>query len=114
MKKIFLITIFFAFLLSCTQSVRYTEKEIADFPPEIKELIRNGKVGFGMTPEQVRYAMGSPSDIRVLEVSLEKNGGDKVQWTYKRYGVYTTRLIFKKDKLIEIISNDPDVKKHDR
>ncbi|QWR76286.1 hypothetical protein [Candidatus Magnetomonas plexicatena] len=114
MKTKILIAVSFVLILSCTHTVKYTEQEIADYPQGVKELIRQGKIDFGMTPEQVRYSLGSPSDIRMLDVSPGNEGGDRIEWTYKRLHFYVTRLTFKKDKLVEIYSNDPEVKRSDR
>ncbi|MBF0465434.1 MAG: hypothetical protein HQK88_11720 [Nitrospirae bacterium] len=114
MKTKFLIAVSFVLILSCTHSVKYTEQEIADYPQNVKELIRQGKIDFGMTPEQVRYSLGSPNDIKMLDSLSDKETGEKVQWTYKRLEIYKTTLIFKRDRLVEIRSNDPEVNKRDR
>ena len=114
MKTKFFIAFSFVLILSCTHAVKYTEQEIADYPQNVKDLIRQGKIDFGMTPEQVRYSLGSPSDIRLLDVSSGNESSEKVEWTYRRLHFYVTRLTFKKDKLVEIYSNDPEVKRSDR
>jgi uncharacterized protein YneF (UPF0154 family) len=111
MKKTGLLVLVLLFLLEigCTKSIRYSEEEIKDFPPNIQEHIRNGEVSIGMTHTQVRYAWGAPDSIIVLVPS--EDGKNREEWIYgKIAGVFKTRLVFTDGKVTEIISNDPGVK----
>ncbi|MBF0343643.1 MAG: hypothetical protein HQL06_05355 [Nitrospirae bacterium] len=99
-----------ALLYSCTPEIRYTEDEIRDFRPEVKEHIRRGEIAFNMAPDEVRFALGAPTDIWVLPPTPD--GKERVQWIYKKWGgVISTELIFVNNKLTEITSNDPKVKR---
>lgn len=111
-----LILIFFViaasvYQVSCApEAVRYTSDEIAGFPPNIQQNIREGYISLSMTPEEVRYAWGSPDNILYLPTVRE--GKEMVEWDYGKYlGVVTTRLIFVGGRLSEIISNDPKIKR---
>ncbi|MBF0336560.1 MAG: hypothetical protein HQL05_01885 [Nitrospirae bacterium] len=97
-------------LLSCTREIRYTEDEISGFSPKAREHIRNGEIAFFMAPEEVRFAIGSPTDILVLPPTYD--GKERVQWIYKKWGgVITTNLVFVDNKLMEITSNDQNLKR---
>ncbi len=92
MKKFVLLVLILSFLLGvgCTKSVRYTEEEIKAFPPETQENIRKGQVMLGMSPQEVRYAWGSPDSIRLLEPF---EGKQMEEWIYSTLPVYGTRLL---------------------
>jgi hypothetical protein len=94
---------------SCTNEVRYTSKEIEGYPPEIKERIQRGEVDFLMTFDQVRYSWGAPSDIKMLPPA--DSGKERIQWIYKKHGVFTSTLTFEDGKLVEISSNEPYLKR---
>ncbi|MBF0606787.1 MAG: hypothetical protein SFH39_13590 [Candidatus Magnetobacterium sp. LHC-1] len=99
-----------ALLLSCTREIRYTEDEISGFTPETRVHIRNGEIAFFMAQEEVRFAIGSPTDILVLPPRYD--GKERIQWTYKKWGgVITTTLVFVDNKLMEITSNDQNLKR---
>jgi hypothetical protein len=87
----------------CTKSVRYSQDEIKDFPPQVQEHIRDSRVAVGMTKMQVRYSWGSPHAVTVLSPSSD--GKERVEWTYKRMMYFTSHLIFTDDRLTEIISD---------
>ncbi|GAB4484766.1 MAG: lipoprotein [Thermodesulfovibrionales bacterium] len=93
----------------CTTAVRYSHDEIKDYPPEMQEHIKKGEVTVGMTKVQARYAWGGPHDVRVLPPS--EQGKERVEWSYKRYGVFKTRLIFTDNILTDIITSEPGVAK---
>jgi hypothetical protein len=86
------------FALGCTKEVRYSPAEISKFPPEIQKVIREGNVAMGMTPEQVRYSLGAPSEINVLKPTPE--GKLREEWIYKELGVQT-KLGFTEGRLTE-------------
>jgi len=69
-------------LSGCTKSVRYSQDEIKDFPPEVQEQIKQGTVALGMTIQQVRFAWGPPSEINVLQPS--EDGKPREEWIYSR------------------------------
>ena len=107
MKKItlllLLMTLFWAF--GCSKSVRYSQDEIKDFPPQIQEYIKNGRVAVGMTKMQVRYSWGSPHAVMVLDPSAD--GKERVEWTYEKMKYFKSHLIFTDDKVAEIVSDAP-------
>lgn len=89
-------------LLSCgPQGVRYTLDEIKHYPPEIQERITRGEIMPGMTKEQVRFAWGNPSSVRILPPD---KGKQREEWVYSAtFGIQKTRLIFIDGKLTYII-----------
>jgi len=112
MKNIIPLILIFLFVINvgCMQSVRYSEEEIKNFPPDIQEHIRKGEITLGMTPSQVRFSWGPPNSLRVLEPS--EDGKNRDEWVYKNLGgILQTRIIFTDGRITEIITNDPQVKK---
>nr|MDA8088559.1 hypothetical protein [Nitrospiraceae bacterium] len=60
----FLAVVFFLMgAMGCQQEVRYSPSEISGYPEATQKLIREGKVSMGMTPDEVRYAWGAPSEV---------------------------------------------------
>jgi hypothetical protein len=101
-----LIALFTAlFIFGCaSQGVRYTYDDIKNYPPDIQERIAKGEIALGMTKEQVRYAWGNPSSIRVL---TPEKGKQREEWIYSSsLGLLKSRLIFVDGKLTYIISNE--------
>jgi len=101
MQKLIIVILAVSFLfgVGCTKSVRYTEEEIQQFPPETQEHIRQGEAKLGMTTQQVRYAWGAPNSIKFLEPTPE--GKTREQWVYSKLGVFSTKLlVFVDGKLI--------------
>jgi len=101
MKKLItvILAVSFLFGVGCTKSVRYTEEEIQQFPPETQEHIRQGEVKLGMTTQEVRYAWGAPNSIKFLEPTPE--GKTREEWVYSKLGVFGSRLlVFVDGKLI--------------
>lgn len=103
-KRVFYADLFAAvvFLVgSCASPVKYTYDEIRHFPIDVQERIMKGEISVGMTPQQVRYAWGSPNIIRRLE-PLE--GKERQEWIYTTLGlVESRRLLFIDGKLTYII-----------
>lgn len=103
-KRVFYAGLFVAvvFLVgSCASPAKYTYDEIRHFPIDVQERIMKGEISIGMTPQQVRYAWGSPNIIRRLE-PLE--GKDRQEWIYTTLGlVESRRLLFIDGKLTYII-----------
>lgn len=104
MKKLVIVTMATTLILllqgGCTKSIRYTEEEIKNFPPGIQDNIRKGEILPGMTPQQVRYAWGSPDSIKFLE---PMDGKTREEWIYSTAGVVGTKLLlFFDGKLIYI------------
>lgn len=100
MKKVvvFIIALLFFSQVGCTKSIRYSEEEIKGFSPAIQEHIKSGEVVLGMTPQQVRYAWGSPNSLKILEPF---EGKTREEWIYSTLGVVETKLlIFFDGKLI--------------
>ncbi len=87
-------------LAACTPSVRYTYKEIQEYPLDVQERIMKGEVSLGMNQQQVRYTWGPPKSIKLLE---PVDGKQREEWVYSTLGVYDMRLlIFMDNKLIYI------------
>lgn len=86
----------------CSSAVRYSPDEIKDYPPAVQETIRQGQVSMGMTTQQVRYALGSPTVINIISPSLE--GKPREEWIYSSgIGVFVKRrLLFVDGKLTDI------------
>ncbi len=103
MKKTILLFLALIFLLQagCTHEIRYSEDEIKGFPPNVQENIRKGMVDIGMTPEQVRYAWGSPQSQKTLE---PVDGKARLEWIYgyPMEIIGTKILLFVDGKLIYI------------
>jgi len=90
---------------ACTKAIRYSPDEIKDFPPAIRESIRNNEVVVGMNKLQVRYSWGGPDEIIVLRPT--ETGKERIEWVYKKMQFFKSRLIFTDDTLTEIISVEP-------
>lgn len=103
--RILLVLFAFLFIFGCaSQGVRYTYEEIKNYPPEVQERIAKGEVMLGMTKEQVRYAWGNPSSVKVL---TPEKGKQREEWVYSSsLGILKSRLIFVDGKLTYIISNE--------
>ncbi len=101
-------TVLFGALLllnGCASYARYTHDEIKDYPLDVQEKIIKGEIMPGMTPQQVRYAWGSPSSVVAAE---PEKGKQKEEWIYSTVaGVFKTRLTFIDGKLVYIISSEP-------
>ena len=92
MKKVVVLITALLFLsqVGCTKSIRYSEEEIKGFSPAIQENIKQGEVALGMTPQQVRYAWGSPDSLKILEPF---EGKSREEWIYSTFGVIETKLL---------------------
>ncbi len=102
MKKYFFLAILLTLAWGCASAVRYSPDEIKDYPPEIQQYIRDGDVAMGMTTQQVRYALGSPSIVNILSPSLE--GKPREEWIYSASigFVVKRRLLFIDGKLADV------------
>ena len=109
MKRVLALLFVLFFTLSCTEAIRYTVEEIEGFPPDIQDQIKQGEITTGMTLVQVRYAWGAPDLVTVL--SPTEDGLPRIEWTYKKLGLFKTILRFTDGKLTEIISTEPGMLK---
>ena len=101
----FFLFVLAVFLGGCASYARYSNDEIKDYPIEVQEAIAKGKPLPGMTPQQVRYALGSPNQVNTLE---PENGKQKEEWVYSSgLGIFKTRLTFIDGKLVFVISSEP-------
>ncbi len=101
----FFLFVMAVFLGGCASTARYSNEEIKDYPIQVQEKIAKGEIMPGMTPQQVRYSWGSPSEVKTLE---EENGKQREEWVYSSdLGVFKTRLTFIGGKLIYIVSSEP-------
>ncbi len=101
----FLAVVFFLMgAMGCQQEVRYSPSEISGYPEATQKLIREGKVSMGMTPDEVRYAWGAPSEVNIL--SPTKDGKSRQQWVYKdTLSLSKTSLFFTDGKVTEMTSS---------
>jgi hypothetical protein len=96
----FLTALALSALLGCASTVRYSPDEIKGYPPEIQEQIQQGNVVVGMTPQQVRYAWGSPTTVNVLAPA--QDGKLREEWLYSQSIFVQRRLLFVDGKLFDI------------
>lgn len=89
-------------LAGCVTGERYSPTEIVTFPPKVQEQIKSGELSLGMSPTVVRYTWGSPNQIKLKGVDEE--GRVHEEWSYHSGIAYQTRLVFKDNKLVGIIS----------
>ncbi|MBF0558655.1 MAG: hypothetical protein HQL08_07730 [Nitrospirae bacterium] len=100
-----LLIVMAVFLVGCAAQARYTSDEIKDYPLDVQEKIVKGTIMPGMTPQQVRYAWGSPAEVRVAD---KENDKTKEIWIYSaKLGLDKTWLVFIDGKLTYITSYDP-------
>lgn len=93
MRKIILAAIALMLVAGCSQTVRYTPMELANFPPKEREHIKERAVSLGMTQSAVRYSWGAPKAVKVLP---DEN---KEIWVYSRFRVNVIKLTFIDGKL---------------
>ncbi len=80
--------------------LRFTYIEIENFPKNIQESIKKKEAVVGMTPVQVRYALGPPIVARTFSSEKEEI---LEEWTYK--SVMTMKkiyVIFKDGRVVKI------------
>ncbi len=91
-------------LLGCQQEVRYSPSEISGYPEATQKLIREGKVAMGMTPDEVRYAWGAPSEVNILPPTSD--GKSRQEWVYKdTLSLSKTSLFFTDGRITEMTSS---------
>jgi len=101
----FFLFVMAVFLGGCASTARYSPEEIKDYPPQVQEKIAKGEILPGMTPQQVRYALGSPDEVRSL---TPEDGKQREEWVYSSVmGALKTRLTFIDGKLFFVISSEP-------
>lgn len=107
MKKIMLCIAAISLILTagCTKAVRYSQDEIKDYPPAVQDHIKNSEVTTGLTKAQVRYSWGGPHEV--ITLSPGEGGKERVEWIYKKFMFFKTRLIFTDGRVTDIISNEP-------
>jgi len=77
--------------------LRYTYMEIETYPVEIQEAIRKKEVVIGMTPTQVRYALGAPESARTF-APREKEIAE--EWTFRSVmQMKTVYIVFEQGKV---------------
>ncbi len=109
MKKRFFHLFLAALMLTACAGVRYSPSELKAFSPEAQQRIKKAEVALDMTPLEVRYSWGAPTDVNVL--AQTEDGKYRERWVYREWVFFTTTLIFTDGRLAEIISTDPKVKK---
>lgn len=103
MRFLALFFLLLIFLVSCATPARYSYEEIKHFPLDVQEWIMKGEVAIGMTPQQVRYAWGSPSSIKPLPPI---DGKSREEWVYTTMGILGTRIILFIDGKVAYISGE--------
>ncbi len=89
-------------LCGCSKGVRYSPTEIEGYPPQVQEQIKSGDLTLGMSTTVVRYTWGTPSDVYVM--GLDPEGRAHEEWVYYSFPFFHTRLVFKDNKLVGIVS----------
>ena len=80
--------------------LRYTYMEIQDYPPEMQEKIRGKEAVIGMTPMQVRYALGAPASARTFS---PEQGRLQEEWKYtSSMGIKKIFVVFEKGEVVRI------------
>lgn len=80
--------------------LRYTDIEIKDYPHDMQEQIRKSEVVIGMTPVQVRYAMGAPAYARTC---YAPGGKIAEEWAYDSFSLLTkTYVVFENGRVVKI------------
>lgn len=93
------------FWAGCASQARYSDDEIRDYPGDVQQKIIKGEIMPGMTPQQVRYAWGAPSEVRAAQ---KENSKTREVWIYSGdVGLKKTWLVFIDGKLTYITSYDP-------
>lgn len=107
MKKVLILCIMLLSIASCMKTMRYTSGEINEYPPSIQEHIKKGEITTGMTLIQARYAWGPPDVVNVLPP--DGRGRERIEWVYKKWGVFRTILRFADKKITEIVTTEPGI-----
>ena len=89
-------------IFGCSKGVRYSPTEISGYPPKVQEQIKSGELTLGMSTTVVRYTWGTPGEV-VLK-GLDPEGRSHEEWVYFTPPFFHTRLVFKDNKLVGIIS----------
>ncbi len=93
------------FLGGCASPARYSNAEIKDYPPEVQKNIAKGEIMPGMTPQMLRYSVGSPDEVKTL---TPINGMQREEWVYSSaLGTLKTRFTFIDGKLFFVVSSEP-------
>lgn len=93
-------------LAACASGMRYTNEEIQNFDPKVREKITKEEIMPGMTYAEVRYAWGAPSTVNVLPPNVQ--AAERIEWVYKRL-FFKSVLRFSDGRLTEIISTEPGI-----
>jgi len=88
-------------LASCAGGgLRYTYVEIESYPEQLQESIRRGEVMVGMTPIQVRYALGAPERSRTFSPEA---GRIREEWKYlSNLNLKKVFVVFEKGEVVRI------------
>lgn len=82
--KLFVLAVGLAVLAGCMSPesrIRKNPELFAQLTPEQQNLIKEGKVGVGFTPDMVRLALGEPDRVRVRTDAK----GSREIWHYVTY-----------------------------
>lgn|GEM_PF-4442113 len=80
--------------------LKYTDIEIKDYPHDTQERIRKSEVAIGMSPVQVRYAMGAPTSARTC---YAPGGRIAEEWAYDSFSLLTkTYVVFENGRVVKI------------
>jgi len=89
--------------IGCTPpkpGLRFTYIEIEKYPAEIQEAIRKKEVIIGMTPIQVRYALGPPESARTFS---PRENDIAEEWTYRSVmEMKTVYVVFEEGKVSRV------------
>lgn len=82
--KLFVLTVGLAVLAGCASPesrIKQNPQLFAQLTPEQQNLIKQGKVAVGFTPDMVRLALGEPDRVRVRTDAK----GSREIWNYVTY-----------------------------
>jgi len=80
--------------------LRFTYVEIEGYPLELQEKIRTGEAAIGMTPVQVRYALGAPDNARTFS---PEDGRIAEEWSYASgMGLSKKLIVFENGTVVKI------------
>jgi hypothetical protein len=86
-----------------SSDIRYTQEEIKGYPEDIKQLIINGQLSTGMTPQQVRNSWGSPDGVSSYAGA---DGKSREEWVYSSSALCRVTLVFSEGKLSGIVRSE--------
>jgi hypothetical protein len=90
MKRKLLLPILLLVLAGCAttpaERINRNPSAFGSWPPEVRVVVRAGKVAIGFTPDQVRMALGDPDRV----ITRTTDQGPSEVWVYHGHGPMIT------------------------